>query len=193
MSVGSGFRGLKIHVVEAGKWHRVGELESLSGGDAQNARKLDGVLIDPVLVGHSGLLVLLVLNLRAQHVELDADAGIMAGRSLVQQRFGRKNLPLRIGQIGAVGEDLQIQGSNVQDDIAAIVQQGEIDDRSLVPRATVELIISEIEERLVEVDRGLRGVHFYDGAERISGRQQAGAGKARQQGRLETHRRQINL
>ena len=72
---------------------------------------------------------------------------------------------LGVGEVGLVGEDLEVGGDDGEDEVAAAGEGVEVDDVGLVFRAAQELVGGDVEERLVDVEQGLRDVDLDDGGD----------------------------
>ena len=99
---------VEVHLRELGEGRCVGELELLPSGKAHDAIELNLILGELVVRCDGGLLALLVLHLSAQFIEACADAGFASLARLVEERLRGVLLGLGIGQVGLVGEHLQV-------------------------------------------------------------------------------------
>ena len=156
----------------------VGELDRLACRNAEHAGELNLVFGEDVHRGEIVLLALLVVDLRAEDVEADADAGVVTRDGLIVEGLGRARLRGGVGDVGLIAEDLQVKRADGEDDIAAVAEGLQINDAGLVGGAAEELEVGgEVEEHLIDADAGLRGVHLDDVRDVEAGRNEAGAGE----------------
>ena len=126
--IGEGAGLVERHLGEAGVGHRVGEGELLLGGEADEAVEGDLVLGECVLGAQQGLLLGLELHAGAQHVEIDADTGVVGERGLAQHLFVRGDERLGVGDLRLVGQRGQILCADRLDHTSAHVERVHGDD-----------------------------------------------------------------
>jgi hypothetical protein len=163
--VGQGLGVFERHFGQLGVGDGVGKGERLVSGQAHEPVEGDLVLGEGVLVAHQLLLVGLQLDLRAEHVEVDADAGVVGERGLAQLLLVGVDQRLGVGDLGLVGQGREILRADGEHHSAAGVEQVQGDDVLCFLGGGVEEEVGEVEEHLVGAELRAGGIHLDDGVD----------------------------
>jgi len=109
------------------------------------------------------LLLVLQLDLGAQHVEIDADAGIARGFGVLEDEFILLEERLGVAHRRLIRERLQIQAADLQDRAAACIQSSPVGSLPGPFGGAIEKEGGRVEDLLGERELGRRGVHLDDG------------------------------
>ena len=134
-----GKRSLRIQVVQRGVGLGVGEPVGLIQRQTDGARQRKLVLGQLVGGGDQALLLVLVIHLRAQHIQPRADAGVVRGRGLVQRDLAGGKLGVDRGDARRVGNAQQIRVAHSQHHQVARVLCGQLGGGEVVFRGDVVL------------------------------------------------------
>ena len=110
----------------------------------------------------SGLLIRLQLYARAQHVKVCADAGLVQERRLAKLFLVRGDKGLGVGDLGLVGKRGQIARGHGVDGAAAYVEQVPRGDRRRFLGGAVQVIVGQVDQRLVDAQLRVRHVYLDD-------------------------------
>ncbi len=143
--------GLGVDVVQRFEGDEVGEAEDLVERKADGAGEGELVLLEVVLRRDEALLLVLVVDLSAQHVEAGAGAGVVGRDGLIERDLRRCQFRVHGFDTRCVRDAEQIGVAYSQDDQVACVFRGEFGALEVVLRGDVVFQRGDVDQIRGEV------------------------------------------